>query len=191
MIEKDPFRPRKAVFLDRDGTINDDVGFIQRVDDLHILPHAIEGLRLLQENDYQFFIITNQSGLARNIFTAEMMEAVKKRFLEILNQNNIRIADYFCCPCHPDGEVEIFTKDSADRKGSPGMILKAAWTYGIDFSSSWMIGDRDDDIRAGRSAGLKTIRIHSPRHPKTEFGIPDFFADNLLEAAKIILENNR
>ncbi|MFA5864131.1 MAG: HAD family hydrolase [Phycisphaerae bacterium] len=184
----DALRPRVGVFLDRDGTIIEDTGFIGRPEDVRVLPGAIEGLRILQEMGYALIVVSNQSGLARGIFTLEQMEAVKERFCLMMKEAGVRLLDYFCCPHHVEGTVEEFRKDCADRKGSPGMILKGAYRHGLYLRGSWMIGDREDDIRAGRVCGMRTVQIKSlglKAQLETELR-SDFCADNLLAAVKIL-----
>jgi D-glycero-D-manno-heptose 1,7-bisphosphate phosphatase len=185
--EPDALRPQRAVFLDRDGTIIEDTGFVRRPEDVHFLPGAPDGLRLLQEKGYRLIVVSNQSGIARGLFDLSQLEAVHERFLSILAGIDVRLTDCFYCPYHPQGTVEQFRKESADRKGSPGMILKAAHRHGIFLAGSWMVGDRDDDIRAGQAGGTRTIRIGGNPADNSTLR-PDFYADNLLSAATIITE---
>jgi D,D-heptose 1,7-bisphosphate phosphatase len=178
-------QPKRAVFLDRDGTIIEDTGYLRRAQDVRLLPKAAQGLQLLQSHGYYLIVVTNQSGLARGIFNLAEMEAVKERFLAILSDAGIQLADYYFCPHHPQGVVEEYRKICTCRKGAPGMLLTGAGRHGIDLKRSWMIGDKDDDVRAGIAAGTRTIRIgHNAGTVASEFSV-----DNLLDAGKIILQN--
>jgi D-glycero-D-manno-heptose 1,7-bisphosphate phosphatase len=184
----DPPRPRLAVFLDRDGTIIEDTGFLRRPEDVRLLPGAAEGLRPLQAAGFALIVVTNQSGVARGIITLDELEAVRERFITVLREAGIELTDYFFCPHHREGTVPEFRKDCPDRKGAPGMLLKGADRHGIFLPGSWMIGDRDEDIQAGQGAGVQTIRI-GPAGGNEKNIVPNFFAGNLIEAGKIITEN--
>jgi len=172
------------VFLDRDGTIIEDTGFIRRVEDVHLLPGAVDGLRALQSAGFVLVVVSNQSGLARGIMAERELNAVHGRFENLLRESGITVRECLYCPNHPNGAVEKYRRDCADRKGAPGMILKAAHRHGIDLPGSWMIGDREGDLRAGRACGMRTIRIGQPGPGEPA---ADFSADNLWEASRIIL----
>jgi D-glycero-D-manno-heptose 1,7-bisphosphate phosphatase len=184
----DPLRPRRAVFLDRDGTIIEDTGFLRRAEEVRLLPGAAEGMRELQGAGFALIVVTNQSGVARGIIAPAELGAVRERFFEVMREEGIQVTDYFYCPHHIRGEVTEFRKDCADRKGSPGMLLRGAAKHGIFLPGSWMVGDRTDDVRAGKGCGVRTIQIRHPGQGENPIA-PDFFADNLLEAGRIILRS--
>ncbi len=184
----DPLRPRRAVFLDRDGTIIEDTGFLRRGEEVRLKPGAAEGLRELQGAGFALIVVTNQSGVARGIIQPGELATVQERFFEIMREERVQITDYFYCPHHIRGEVAEFRKDCADRKGSPGMLLRGAARQGIFLPASWMVGDREDDIRAGKACGVRTIQIRQSGSGKNTIE-PDFFADNLIEAGRIIVNS--
>jgi D-glycero-D-manno-heptose 1,7-bisphosphate phosphatase len=180
---------RYAIFLDRDGTIIDDVGYIRRAEDVRLLPLAAEGLRVLQAAGYALIVVSNQSGLARGIFTEEEHRCVMERFIEILKNENIVLTDYLFCPHHPEGVVEKYRKACNCRKGKPGMLLEGAKRHHINLAGSWMIGDKAADVEAGVAGGVRTIRIGQPAAGEKNSPAADFYADNLTMAAKIILND--
>ncbi len=189
-INMKKYNGRNAIFLDRDGTIIEDVGYINNPDDIRFSYGAIEGLKALYKAGFALIVISNQSGLARGIITEQQFQSVHNRFVELLRENEIVLTDCFYCPYYKNGVVKKYCMDSRDRKPYPGMIIKAARKHNIVLENSFMIGDKEDDIRAGQSAGVKTIKIGNSPDEKT-FVNPDFFADNLAEAAKIILSTVR
>ena len=191
-----PKKPKPAVFLDRDGTIIEDIGYIRNPSDVKLLDGAIEGLKMLSANGFALIVVSNQSGLARGIITERQFQAVHNKFIDSLKKQNISLDDCLYCPYHKDGIIKKYRCDSPDRKPSPGMIIKAANRHNISLKDSFMIGDKDDDIRAGQLAGVKTIKIGESikigkSSSEKSLVKPDFFADNLAEAAKIILANVR
>ncbi len=146
-------KKHKAVFLDRDGTINVyKPDYRWKVEDFLWIPEAKEGLRILSKTDYKIIIVTNQSGVGRGYYTKEDVEWLHDWMLEECKKEGIRIDAIYYCPHHPD-------EGCLCRKPKPGMIHRAAEELGIDLKKSWMIGDNPKDIAAGKSAGLKTIQI--------------------------------
>lgn len=146
-------KKHKAVFLDRDGTINVyKPDYLWKVEDFLWIPEAKEGLRILSKTDYKIIIVTNQSGVGRGYYTKEDVEWLHDWMLEECKKEGIRIDAIYYCPHHPD-------EGCLCRKPKPGMIHRAAEELGIDLKKSWMIGDNPKDIAAGKSAGLKTIQI--------------------------------
>lgn len=149
----------KAVFLDKDGTIIEDLPY--NVDPSRITwqPGVFEALKLLIDNDYLLVIITNQSGVARGLFKEEDLLAVKAAMSNTLKEHGITLAGFYYCPHHKEGTVKEYTLDCDCRKPKPGLLLKAARDLQIDLSASWMIGDTANDIEAGKEAGCKTILV--------------------------------
>lgn len=150
-----------AVFLDRDGTIIDDVGYIARPEDVRLLPHAAEGIRRFNGAGHLVVIVSNQSGVARGLFDEEAMMTVHRRVVEALEKEGCRIDGAYYCPFlnGEDAKVEAYRRDSNLRKPEPGMLLLAAEDMGIDLGKSWMIGDALRDVEAGRRAGCQTILL--------------------------------
>lgn len=150
-----------AVFLDRDGTIIEDVGYIAEPADVRLLPHAAEGIRRFNRAGSLVVIVSNQSGVARGLFDEDAMMAVHQRVVDVLQQEGCRIDGAYYCP-FLDGEhaqVPLYRRDSDLRKPKPGMLLLAAKELKIDLSRSWMIGDSPRDAEAGRRAGCATILL--------------------------------
>lgn len=175
--------------LDRDGTINVDSGFVHKVEDLRLLPHAIEGLRRMAAAGYRLIIASNQSGVARGLFDEQAVQAFNAALVELLGRQGVMIDAVYYCPDHPDATVAAYRKASAWRKPAPGMLLQAAADQGFDLAASIAIGDKRSDIAAGKAAGCRTILVRTgaggnePGAPQVE---PDFTADDLKDAAEIV-----
>ncbi len=169
---------RRAVFLDRDGTIAKDVHYCRTVDDFVLLPGAPQAIRLLNESGFKTIVITNQSGVARGYFSEETLSDIHRKMTSDLGKHGARLDAIYYCPHHPDDNCEC-------RKPRPGLLLKAADHMGITPALSYMIGDNLSDVEAGRSAGCRTIwltadsgeRQFVPQHQS-----PDHTAQNLFEA---------
>lgn len=143
----------KAVFLDRDGVINDNKKYVNAPEDLIIYDKAKKGMKLLYDAEYTLFVVTNQGGIELRHLTHEKLNRIHDRLIKEL-EPFCQITEILYCP--------DFNKESECRKPKPGMILELAEKYGIDLSSSWMIGDMETDIEAGKSAGCKTAKIGVP-----------------------------
>ena len=141
----------KAVFIDRDGVINNDEGhyYIYKVKDFKLNNGIIEGLKMIQEVGFKLFVITNQGGVAKGEYTEDDVERVHGHFLQMMFDNDIRITDIYYCPHHDAVE------ECDCRKPKPGMILQAIDEHQIDKENSFLIGDSERDILAGEAAGLK------------------------------------
>lgn len=154
---------QKAVFLDRDGVLNQEMGdYVCRVKDFHILEHNFEPLLTLQNRGYLLLVATNQGGLAKGWYTADELQKMHNQLRETYLQNGIKITDIFYCPHHPD-----FTGSCECRKPLPGLLLQGIEKYDIDPSKSYFIGDRQRDVDAGTAAGVTGILINSDQ-PITE-----------------------
>lgn len=168
---------RKAVFLDRDGTIMVDTRYCHEPEKVRLIENAAEGLRLLSEGGFFLAIVTNQSGIARGYFTERELTVVNSRLREELRAKGADFNALFYCPHSPLDQCDC-------RKPRPGLILRAASDHDLDLHSSFTIGDQESDVEAGRSAGTKTVLI-SERGRSTASA--DFYAGNLTEAARFIL----
>jgi D,D-heptose 1,7-bisphosphate phosphatase len=143
----------KAVFLDRDGTINVDYGYVYRVEDLKLLPGVVEGLLKLQQSGFVLIIITNQSGVGRGYFSEEDVHNFNNQLVNHLSNLGIEIKDIYTCFHAPEDHCSC-------RKPSPDMILKALKEYDIDPAKSYMIGDKSSDVEAGEASGLTSFLIN-------------------------------
>lgn len=168
----------RAVFLDRDGTLIREVNYCSRPEDVHLLPGVPEALKLLHDAGYLLIIITNQSGIGRGYFTEEDYRRTQE---EVLRQGGRElIAATYYCPAAPD------THDPR-RKPEPGMLLDAARDWNISLPDSYMIGDKNIDVQAGKNAGTQTILVRTGYGEKeAEVTEADFVADDLLAAAEWI-----
>ena len=189
---------KKAVFLDRDGVLNQLVlnpitGEYEpphSPDDLVLHPYVFESLRSLQEAGFILFLISNQPDYAKGKTTLASLKAVHEKFDDILKSAGIRFTDYYYCYHHPKGIVPEYSFHCKCRKPKPFFLLKSAHDYRVDLKNSWMIGDRDSDVECGKAAGTRTINIEEP-HSSGSRGSsnPDFTSANLKDAVKIILNN--
>ena len=179
----------KAIFLDRDDTLIEDPGYINHPGQVKLLPDSAASLVQLKKLGYLLVIVSNQSAVARGIVTEEVLEQIHHRLKKLLADDGAYIDAIYYCPCHPEGVIPRYRRESDLRKPSPGMLLKAADELNIDLSISWMVGDSYRDIAAGVRAGCKTILIDNPARPamkKPTDPMPDRKAVNLREAANII-----
>jgi D-glycero-D-manno-heptose 1,7-bisphosphate phosphatase len=176
---------KKAVFLDRDGTVIRDVVYLNDPNRIEYLPEAFEAIRLLNQNDYEVFLVTNQSGVARGFVTAKMVEHINELVVKRFEEESGHITDCSYCPHHVDEGCPC-------RKPKSGMILDLARKHGIDTKSSWMVGDRVTDVMAGEAAGGRGILLQNDLTPPidTAFPAPKVITVNLLTAVYYILEQD-
>jgi len=179
----------KAIFLDRDDTIIEDSGYINSPQQVKLMPTAAAALVELRRMGYKLIVVSNQSGIARGIFTEQTLTQIHERLKLLLAEHNAYLDRIYYCPYHPEGAIEKYRRDSDWRKPKPGMLLAASKEMKIDLKKSWMIGNDYRDIQAGKSAGCKTILVKS--YTKTVLKQkndpePDFEAINLREAVNII-----
>lgn len=145
---------RRAVFLDRDGTLVDELGFLGDPEDLRLLPGAAESLRLLERAGWLAIVVTNQSGVARGLFGERELAEVHARLEAELARSDARLDAIFYCPHHPDHGRAPFRQTCACRKPAPGMLLAAAERFALELGACWTVGDSLRDLEAGRRAGL-------------------------------------
>lgn len=176
----------KAVFLDREGTINVGVPTYERVDSLdkvQLLPNSIEALSLLAKMDYLAFLVTNQAGLAEGLITMDDFDEINNKILSLIASSGIKIQETYVCP---HGEKD----DCECRKPKPKLLLDAAKEYDIDLAHSWMIGDRPSDVMTGVNAGTKSILVLSGV-PTVECEQATVTLPSLLEAVEYIAHQGR
>ncbi|RMG45104.1 MAG: HAD-IIIA family hydrolase [Candidatus Dadabacteria bacterium] len=182
---KSNINPTKIILLDRDGTVNVSPGrrrYIKSEDELILIKESIEGLRLLASRGYSFIIITNQAGVGAGHMTEDDLTAVNSRLKEEFQNHNIPLLDIICCTDH-------YESDSKRRKPNPTMFFEARDRYGFSLAETYYIGDDPRDVLAAYNAGTKSIYLGKKELLK-DFGgnlKPDHIANDMLDAAKIIL----
>ncbi|MBQ6483340.1 MAG: HAD-IIIA family hydrolase [Anaerolineaceae bacterium] len=184
---KDLRNQQKAIFLDRDGTINRYVGFLRDINDFELLPDTAEAIRQINTSGYLAIVITNQPVIARGEVSPEQLEEIHNKMETLLGQEGAYLDAIYYCPHHPDkgfpGEIPELKINCDCRKPKPGMLIKAAEDFNIDLTASWMIGDGKNDVRVGENAGCQTALI-SP--VEKDFG-QALTASDLLTATSTIL----
>ena len=184
---------RPAVFLDRDGVIiEDSPSYVRSADQVRLLPAAADGIRRLNDSGLYVVVATNQSALARGLITPADLKSIHDRMRSLLRAaSGARVDALYYCPCHPDGIVERYRRDSPCRKPEPGMLVRAAAEHGLSLPDSFMVGDKAIDIEAGHRAGCRTILVLSgPTRidPETLEHRPWCVAADLAGAARAILD---
>ena len=183
---------QKAIFLDRDGTINKHVGFVSNPSDLKITEEAYWAIRLINRSEYLAIVITNQSVIARNLCSIKELEEIHRKMEVDLGQRHVYIDDLYYCPHHPDKgypeENPLYKIQCHCRKPKIGLIEQAVEKYNIDLSQSYFIGDSLVDVQTGKNASLKTISLSSQRFSDIE---PDYYAKDLLEAVEIVMDKGK
>ncbi|MDQ6767728.1 MAG: HAD family hydrolase [Candidatus Eremiobacteraeota bacterium] len=179
---------RRAVFLDRDGTLNLDTGYVARPEDVHLIAQAAQGAKRLTDAGYALVIASNQSGIARGMMTAAQADAVDARLLDLLRDHRVEVAAAYRCPHLPGGSVAEYAIECDCRKPKPGLFLRAARDLGLDLAASWTVGDSPRDVEAGLAAGTRAILISPDGAKKVEGSTAR--ATDLLEAARIIVADS-
>lgn len=186
-----PSTSGKAVFLDRDGTLNHDPGYIRAPDQLTLISGIPEALKRLKSAGFRLIVVTNQSGVARGLIPPDALSQIHNRLNEILRPEQVQIDHFMVCVHHPD-------ENCLCRKPKPQLLLEASQQFQIDLTTSYMVGDRPKDIQAGRLAGCKSsVLVRTGFGSQSEqdlnagklskVGHPDFIADSLVEVADWIL----
>ena len=183
----------RAVFIDRDGTISEEVGYINHVSRFRLFPYSAAALKQLHDNDYLAIVITNQAGVARGYFSEEMVQAIHKQMTKDLESSGARVDAIYYCAHHPTVGEPPYQLDCDCRKPKPGLLLRAARDYDIDLANSWMVGDRYSDIELAANAGVKSALVLSGygrgewEHQRDNWTIqPDLVAEDLLAAVNQI-----
>ena len=145
---------KKAAFLDRDGVINYDLGYVYKYEDFKLRPGVIKGLKLLTKNNYRIFIVSNQSGIARGFFKKKDVELLHKKFKKNLRKHKIKIHDIKFSPFHPKGKIKKYTKKSKMRKPDNLMIKQLLRKWPTDVENSFMVGDKKSDKKCAKKSGL-------------------------------------
>jgi D-glycero-D-manno-heptose 1,7-bisphosphate phosphatase len=180
----------RAVFLDRDGTLNEDPGYLGNPSKLVLFPGTGKALNLLKKSGFKLIVISNQSGIARGLITMEMVDIINSRLNELLSSDGTSIDAFYFCPSHPDFSPP---EECTCRKPSPEMVLQAAKDHHIDLSKSFFVGDAISDMECGSNAGCRTILVKTGYGAETlsilqkQNKFPSFVAENLAEACNYIL----
>jgi len=183
---------RRAVFLDRDGTITRDVGYTHRLEDLELLPNASQGLARMFALGYCLIITSNQSGVARGLFSEADVRAFHRALCALLEGDGVAIEGVYYCPFHPTEGRGEYRRESPLRKPGDGMLRLASAEHNLDLATSVAIGDKKSDVLAGQRAGCHTILVRTgAAGSDTEALVepPEFVADDLLDAANYIERN--
>ena len=158
-------KKQRAIFLDRDGTINKYVGFLRDIDEMELLPHAAEAIREINRSGYLAIVATNQPVIARGEVTWARLQEIHNKMETLLGEQGAYLDGIYICPHHPHkgypGEIPELKIDCDCRKPKPGLLLKAAEDYNIDLAASWMVGDSESDILAGRAAGCRCVKLET------------------------------
>ena len=188
---------KRAVFIDRDGTISDEVGYVNHVSRYRVFPFAAEAVRLLNDAGWLAILVTNQAGVARGYFGEELIGEVHALLAAELRRGGARLDAVYYCPHHPSVGEPPYRQDCDCRKPRPGLIRRAADELGLDLARSWMVGDRHSDIELARNAGVRSAFVltgYGRGELEHQRGVwrhqPDLVAENLLEVVKEIIKTS-
>lgn len=178
---------KKAVFLDRDGTLNVEKDYLFRVEDFEFTNGAVEAVRMLNRAGLFVVVVTNQSGIARGYYSEEDLSVLHRHITTLLAAAGARVDAWYYCPHHPEGR-EPYRQSCNCRKPLPGMLEQAAGEHGIDLSQSWMIGDKLVDVEAALAAGCRPVLVRTGYGEGMQEQLPDKVpcCADLLEAAQLI-----
>lgn len=181
---------RSAVFLDRDGTLNVDTGYVSQPSDVALIEGAAIGAKALADAGFALVVASNQSGIARGMMTQEQADAVDGRLRELLCEQGVTIEAVYRCPHLPEGRIAPFNRECDCRKPKPGLLLRAAREMDLDLGSSWGVGDHARDVAAAIAAGCRAVLIEPSDTPNSQDEIPRgvYRAKDLAAAAQLILE---
>lgn len=185
---------RPAVFIDRDGTISEEVGYVNHPSRFRVFPYSAEAIRILNESGWLAIVITNQAGVARGYFSEDVILKIHEQLERDLESGSARLDAIYYCAHHPSVGAPPYRLDCDCRKPKPGLIQQAARDFDIDIAASWMAGDRYSDVELARNAGLRSAFVLSgygrgewEYQRETWKHQPDMVCENLLEAVKSIV----
>ena len=187
-------QPQKAIFLDRDGTINFYVGFLRDIHDFALLPGAAEAIKLINQSGYLCIVVTNQPVIARGEVTTSQLDEIHCKMETLLGQQGAYIDSIYICPHHPDsgyaGEITELKIQCNCRKPKPGLLLRAAADFNISLEESWMIGDSWRDVEAGNAAGCRTVMLNGEgtEGEQSKDCNPTFTSSDLITAVQKLLK---
>lgn len=189
--------PDRAVFLDRDGTINTEVNYLNNIDQLKLIDGTPEAIQILNNMSFRVIVITNQAAVARGFLSEDYLQKINQTLCNMLAEKDAKIDAIYYCPHHPTAGKGRYLQDCDCRKPRPGMLLQAAKAWQIDLTQSYVIGDKLSDLQAGQAAGCRTIMVltgygreHREKIPHAG-PVPDYIAGDLLDAAKWIAQREK
>jgi D-glycero-D-manno-heptose 1,7-bisphosphate phosphatase len=184
----------RAVFIDRDGTISEEVGYVNHPSRFRIFPYSGAAIKLLNDNDWLAILVTNQAGVARGYFSEEMIATIHDQLQRALNSEGAQLDAIYYCAHHPSVGEPPYRYDCDCRKPKPGLIHRAAEEFDVDLGKSWMVGDRYNDIELARNAGVRSALVLSGygrgewEHQRARWKYePDLVSEHLFEATKKII----
>jgi D-glycero-D-manno-heptose 1,7-bisphosphate phosphatase len=188
---------KRAVFIDRDGTISEEVGYINHSSRFRVFPYAAAAIKHLNENGWLAIVTTNQAGVARGYFSEDMVTTVHQKMMKELENSGAKLDAIYYCAHHPTVGEAPYRLDCDCRKPKPGLIFRAAQDFDINLTDSWMVGDRYSDIEVAGNAGVKSMFVLSGygrgewEHQRASWlRQPDSVAENLLEAVHLIVSDS-
>jgi D-glycero-D-manno-heptose 1,7-bisphosphate phosphatase len=193
-MKREAGRKRTAVFLDRDGTLIPDMGYLNQISQVRLFPGTARALKLLHRAGFYLFVVTNQSGVARGYFPESLVKQANRKVQSLLKAKDAGVERFFYCPHHPQGKVKSLRKACSCRKPKPGMVRQAAQRYPLDLKRSYVVGDKIDDLLLARNAkvaGGILVRTGNGRKSEKKLisaGLKGtVVVSNILKAAKWIL----
>jgi len=186
-----------AVFLDRDGTVIKEVGYLNSLSKVELLPGVPKALAVLHDAGFKLFIVTNQSGVARGLFTESFVRETHELLFNMLKERGCFLDGFYYCPHHPTEGKPPYVGECNCRKPKPGMVLQAAYEHNLDLTRSWIIGDKKSDILTAKNIGMKAVlvltgygrAVAAELEKEGDVGVP--VCRDMEEAAKIILRDTK
>jgi D-glycero-D-manno-heptose 1,7-bisphosphate phosphatase len=185
---------RAAVFLDRDGTLIEEVGYLDSLERLRLFPFSVDAVRLLNRAGFAVVVVTNQSGVARGYFDEPVVESTHRHLADVLARGGARVDGFYYCPHHPDGRVAAYRMACDCRKPRPGLLLRAARELNVALPRSFVVGDRAHDIATGVNAGVRGVLVrtgYGRAHEAEAASSAAAVTDNLAQAVAWILRHQR
>ncbi len=186
-------RPAPTVFLDRDGTINREVEYLSRPEQLELIEGAAKAVRMLNHAGFRIVVVTNQSGVARGLFDENQVRIVNDVLAHMLEQHGAMVDDWYYCPHHPDAGSPPYRQECTCRKPGGGMVKQADRDFPVDFANSFVVGDTMSDMELGLNCGMRSVLVLTGHGKKTlsqadkeSISRVSFIADDLLQAARWI-----
>jgi D-glycero-D-manno-heptose 1,7-bisphosphate phosphatase len=180
----------RAVFIDKDGTLVENVPYNVDPRQVRLMPGAAEAMRALHTEGFALIVISNQAGVALGHFAEPALAGVKDALDELAGDMQVPLAGFYYCPHHPAGKIARYARNCDCRKPQPGLIRRAALKHGIDLTRSWLIGDILDDIEAGQRAGCRTVLVNNGNETEWQWSPrrrPDYVVLDLVQAARVIV----